>query len=219
MISKNFVLRFFSSIILLPLSIFLIFKGGYYFITFILILSIINFIEWFNMSKNKFIFFYGSIFLVFSTMTAFLLRGHDTKGLILFLFVITICVSSDIGGYVFGNIFKGPKLTKISPNKTYSGMFGALILSLLVTWGIYNIFENIILLQLSNIYNFNDFLIDVIIISLVSQIGDITISYFKRLSNLKNTGNLIPGHGGLLDRVDGIIFSIPACYIISIINY
>ena len=125
-------------------------------------------------------------------------------------YVIIICSSTDIGGYVFGKIFKGPKLTKISPNKTYACMIGGYFLSLI---------------SLSVIINFIDYetttilFLLTILISTVSQIGDITISYFKRLSKIKNTGKLIPGHGGLLDRVDGMIFAFTIYYLINLTGY
>jgi len=134
-----------------------------------------------------------------------------------FLFVIIICILTDIGGYVFGKLFKGPKLTKISPNKTYSGMIGSFFLSIITIYLFkINIFTFVLpdtVFQLNNLNDFNLLLL-VLFISTMSQIGDLIISYFKRLSKIKNTGNLIPGHGGLLDRVDGIVFAIPSSYIL-----
>ena len=114
---------------------------------------------------------------------------------------------------MFGKIFKGPKLTKVSPNKTYSGVLGAYFLSIvtLLLLDNQNIVFNLKILDVLNIYLF------VILVSTVSQIGDIFISYLKRLSNVKDTGKIIPGHGGLLDRVDGMIFAFPFSYIILII--
>jgi phosphatidate cytidylyltransferase len=127
------------------------------------------------------------------------------------LFVTLICISTDVGGYVFGKIFKGPKLTKISPNKTYAGMVGGYFLSL------------ICLTVISNLINYpvtpTQYFIITLLISTVSQIGDITISYFKRLSKIKNTGNIIPGHGGLLDRIDGMIFAFPVFYLVELTGY
>jgi len=131
-----------------------------------------------------------------------------------------ICISTDLGGYFFGKIFKGPKLTKISPKKTYSGVIGSFIFSLIFSL----LYKHLFIFNLSTtislpIFNENKlyynilFIMFVIIISLISQLGDLFISYFKRLSKVKDTGKLIPGHGGLLDRVDGIIFAIPASYI------
>ena len=149
----------------------------------------------------------GFIFLLFS-FYAFYYLSID---LILLIFVILISISTDIGGYIFGKFFKGPKLTKISPNKTYAGMIGGYFLSLSSLLIIINIMDyNHIITRL--------FLIT-ILISTVSQVGDIIISYFKRLSKIKNTGKIIPGHGGLLDRIDGMIFSFPIYYIVDLSGY
>tara|TARA_Y100000590_G_C15725543_1_gene1015122 strand:- start:3159 stop:3509 length:351 start_codon:yes stop_codon:yes gene_type:complete len=112
-----------------------------------------------------------------------------------------------MGGFIFGKIFKGPKLTKISPNKTYAGMIGSYLLSIIVILLYENKFE------FNNMNNI-ELPIVVLLISSVSQLGDIIISYFKRNSNIKNTGNIIPGHGGLLDRIDGMIFAIPFTFLI-----
>ena len=156
----------------------------------------------------------GIIFLFLSFFSAYLLRLNF--GLNAFLFVIIICIFTDIGGYSFGKIFKGPKLTKISPNKTYIGMVGSFILPIIavLVFSEYNIY----IFMYDIIHNFkqNNFFYFIIIlfISAVSQIGDLIISYFKRLAKVKNTGVLLPGHGGLLDRVDGIIFAIPVSYLL-----
>ena len=116
-----------------------------------------------------------------------------------FLFyLIILCIASDAGGYIFGNLFKGKKLTKISPNKTYSGLIGSYVLSSLVFLYFYHQFK----------FSFG-LLIFTYLISSVSQIGDLFISYLKRKAKVKNTGNLLPGHGGILDRIDGMIFAIP----------
>ena len=125
------------------------------------------------------------------------------------LLVVIICVSTDIGGYLFGNIFKGPKLTKISPKKTYSGVMGSFLLSL--------IFSNIFLNYSSNVKYFDftkEMFFFIVFVSLVSQIGDLIISYFKRKSKMKDTGSIIPGHGGILDRIDGLIFAFPISYVL-----
>ena len=127
------------------------------------------------------------------------------------IFVILISISTDVGGYIFGKIFKGPKLTRISPNKTYAGMFGGYLLSLICLIVITNFIDY-------SIKTFQLILIT-ILLSTVSQVGDIIVSYFKRQANIKNTSNLIPGHGGLLDRIDGMIFAVPALYLIELIGY
>ena len=119
-----------------------------------------------------------------------------------------ICIFTDIGGYVCGNIFKGPKLTKISPKKTYSGVLGGFVFALIVGLSLINFFK---INFLETIPLKVVFIIS--IISLISQLGDLIISYFKRKAKLKDTGNILPGHGGLLDRVDGLIFVMPVIYL------
>ena len=122
-----------------------------------------------------------------------------------------ICIFNDTGGYIFGKIFKGPRLTKISPKKTYSGAIGSFLSSLI--FGIIYIKhfgkKSKILLETDPL-----FIVSLIIfVSLVSQIGDLIISYFKRKAKLKHTGKILPGHGGILDRIDGLIFVMPITYL------
>ena len=209
---NEFLKRLISSIVLIPFVLFVIIHGGYLFITFISICFLITCYEWHLMTNKKRYNKLGYFFLIFSFLTVYLIRiSFEDKSLSIFLLVITICVSTDIGGYIFGKIIKGPKLIKkISPNKTYSGMFGGFLLSVL-TIILVNNYLNSFLIDL-NIYSFLDISI-IILISFVSQIGDIILSYFKRLSKVKDTGKLIPGHGGLLDRIDGMIFAFPFSYI------
>ena len=204
--SVEFIKRIVSSIILLPLTIYFIIQGSFLLIFFTVICLTVACLEWHMMSKKKSYYIYGFIFLIFSFYTFYELSIE----LIDVFYVIIICSSTDIGGYAFGKIFKGPKLTKISPKKTYAGMFGGYFLSLI---------------SLSVIISFIDYDTTVvlflltILISTVSQLGDIIISYFKRLSKIKNTGKLIPGHGGLLDRIDGMIFAFPVYYLINLTEY
>jgi len=204
--SKEFIKRFISSIILLPLVFYFIIQGSFLLIFFIAICFVVSCFEWYMMSKKKLYSIYGFLFLIFSFYTFYELSAE----LIGIFYVIIICTSTDIGGYVFGKIFKGPKLTKISPKKTYSGMIGGYLLSLISLSVIINFidYENSIFLFLLTI-----------LISTVSQLGDLIISYFKRLSKIKNTGKLIPGHGGLLDRIDGMIFAFPVYYLINLTEY
>jgi len=153
--------------------------------------------------KNKtssFIFLNLFIFYIclFTSQIYFFLVGEFENNQIVFLFILLICILTDIGGYIFGNIIKGKKLTTISPNKTYAGMFGSFICSLIIC-ALFIIY-----------FDFSiNFIFFTLLISLVSQVGDLFISYLKRKANTKDSGNFLPGHGGLLDRLDGIIFAIP----------
>ena len=197
--------RVLSSIILFPLALYCILKGSFYLTVLTFICFLVAIFEWHNMVKNNIYKLFGSIFLITSFYTFYKL-SINLSVIIPFL----ICISTDVGGYVFGNFFKGPKLTKISPNKTYSGMIGGYFLSLI---------------SLSFFMNWINHAVDVewfivtILISTASQIGDIIISYFKRLSKVKDTGKIIPGHGGLLDRIDGMIFAFPIFYLVEITGY
>jgi len=209
---KEFEKRLISSIILIPISIFFIVKGSVFFIFFLSVLFLATSYEWIKMNKkNDLLKLLGIIFLFISFYTTLEIR--ENYNLNDFLLIITICIFTDIGGYLFGNIFKGPKLTRISPKKTYSGVFGGFLLSLIA--GL--IFTNYFFIE-KKIFNEDLFLLIIILfISMISQIGDLIISFFKRKAKLKDTGKIIPGHGGLLDRIDGMIFVFPIFYLISIL--
>ena len=209
---KEFEKRLLSSLILIPIAIFFIIQGSVFFIFFLSLFFLATSYEWIKMTKqNNFMKIFGIIFLFFSFLTAFYVRGQS--GLNFFLFIIIVCIFTDIGGYVFGKTFKGPKLTKISPNKTYAGVIGSFIFS--ITAGLFFI------KYIGDIgFNDNDqilVLFGILLISCISQMGDLIISYFKRKANLKDTGRILPGHGGLLDRIDGLIFVIPTVYLLHYI--
>ena len=208
MIKKEIKKRILSSIILLPTVLFFIIKGSFLFNFFIFICFLITTYEWLKLSKNNLLKLFGTIFIVISFYTIFNIRNEFDRDYFHLLLVVIICVSTDIGGYVFGNIFKGPKLTKISPKKTYSGVIGSFLLSL--------IFTNLFLDFLSNVETFEftkEMFLFILLVSFTSQVGDIIISYFKRKSKIKDTGTIIPGHGGILDRIDGMIFALPFSYV------
>ena len=210
---KEFEKRLLSSFILIPIAIFFIIQGSVFFTFFLSILFLASSYEWFNMSKkNNLLKLSGIIFLLFSFYTAFELR--EKYSFESFLVIIIVCIFTDIGGYLFGKIFKGPKLTKISPQKTYSGVIGSFLLSLMA--GL--IFINYLSKDIINLNTHAlPVLLVILLISLISQLGDLIISYFKRKAKLKNTGKILPGHGGLLDRIDGMIFVFPICYLITIL--
>ena len=208
--NQELIKRILSSLVLIPLALFFIIKGSFLFIFFISTCFCIISYEWHMMRKKKSYYFLGFLFLIFSFVTIYELRFANYiigKDYMWVLLILIVCVATDVGGYIFGKIFKGPKLTKLSPNKTYAGMFGGYILSLIALSFSFQYFK----LELSI-----EWLFFTLLVSSVSQLGDIIISYFKRLSKIKDTGKIIPGHGGLLDRVDGMIFAFPFAYIIII---
>ena len=202
--------RIISSIFLIPLSVFFIIQGSALLIIFLLVCFFIALYEWNKMSKNLLIKIVGTIFLAYSFYTAYQIRTISNVQYYFIFFVIGICVATDIGGFLFGKIFKGPKLTNISPNKTYTGMIGGYILAIIFASVYINAFQ-----INTEATSKNNLLLLTIILSTISQIGDLTISLFKRISNLKDTGKIIPGHGGILDRIDGMIFAFPVAYLIK----
>ena len=214
--------RILTSILLLSL-LSAMYLYSFIMIGSLLIMAIIVWIEFYAMvskiiKKNKFkdrllrfmlksgSLLYLSLFVYF----VFLIESHLTNLKIYLLYSVLIAILSDIGGLIFGKTFKGKKLTKISPNKTISGSIGSFVLSIFLIPIFYN---NLI------IYDFLTLLILTIVISLTSQLGDLFISYLKRKAKVKDTSDLLPGHGGLLDRVDGIIFAAPlGVFLLNLLN-
>ena len=221
MINKELQKRILSSLVLIPLSIFFIFQENIFFVFFLSILFLATSFEWIKMNKKDVIKIIGIFYLFFSFSLSFLLR--ENLSIEIFFFILIICIFTDLGGYIFGKMFKGPKLIKISPKKTYAGAIGGFILSLIaaliysksITFGMSDYLN--LSISTSNIL-FSDKLIFLFIlfISFISQVGDLAVSYFKRLAKVKDTGSLLPGHGGLLDRLDGIIFAMPISYLLII---
>ena len=209
--SSEFIKRILSSTVLLPLIFFIVKEGSFLFAIFLMICFFISVLEWINMSKKLKYKNVGLIFLLISFLSIYNLRLNYNDNYILFMYVIIICVSTDIGGYIFGKLFKGPKLTIYSPNKTIAGMLGGFVMSILAMFVLIHIYDD---------QNFSiKLLAFVIFISVISQLGDITVSFFKRLAKIKDTGKIIPGHGGLLDRIDGMIFAFPFSNIYIFINF
>ncbi len=210
MINKELTKRILSSFILIPLALFFILEGSFLFIFFIIVCLLITSYEWHKMSSKKSYYLLGIFFLIFSFYSAYEIRVSIFGNYDYFIIIFLICISTDVGGYVFGKTFKGPKLTKISPKKTYSGVIGGYLLSIIILNLVFK--SNYFLTKPMEIKS--EIFILILLISTVSQLGDIIISYFKRLSKIKDTGKIIPGHGGLLDRVDGMIFAYPFAYLI-----
>ena len=209
MIKKELTKRILSSIILMPIVLFFIVKGTFLFNIFVLICLLITTYEWMKMSKTNFFKIFGTIFIIISFYTIFKIRNEFDRDYFHLLLVIIICISTDVGGYLFGNVFKGPKLTKISPKKTYSGVIGSFLLSIIFT----NLFLDIYL-DVKTFKFSTEMFIFILSVSFISQSGDIFVSYFKRKSKIQDTGSIIPGHGGILDRIDGMIFAFPFSYLV-----
>ena len=210
MIKKELQKRILSSIILIPVSFFFIIQGSFTFILFLCLIFLATSLEWFKMTRNKdSLRIFGLFFLFFSFFSTIYIRQY--VGLNFFLFLIIVCVFTDTGGYIFGKTFKGPKLTKISPKKTYSGLIGSFLTSLFFSllYIKYLGQKSKILLETDPVF----IILLILFISSVSQIGDLIISFFKRKAKLKDTGKILPGHGGFLDRIDGIIFVMPITYL------
>ena len=215
--SKNFKNRIYTSIILF-LLLFLMIADNYFMAFFLMLIGIFSILEFFKIiqkifKKNKIKqFFYNTIFIIYIFLfcTYFLVLSSFLHLKILIFMLLLTCIASDIGGFVFGKTFKGPKLTKISPKKTISGAIGSLIFS--------SLFIFIFIYYLTK--SFDPYVIIVgCIISISCQIGDLFFSFLKRKSFLKDSGNLLPGHGGILDRVDGILLGIPVGFLTFLIFY
>jgi len=219
--SSNLKKRITTSIFLISLFIGMFFYS-YIMIISLIIIAIISWIEFYaliskiikkNFLKDKFFrFFYKALSLFYLSGLVYLILAIESEyfNLKIYLFYsVLVAIMSDIGGLVFGKIFKGKKLTKISPNKTISGSIGAFIFSILLIPFFYesHIDQNLI-----------SMLLITIVISLVSQLGDLFISILKRKAKVKDTSDLLPGHGGFLDRIDGIIFAIPLGIYLFIIS-
>ena len=203
---NNLKKRIITSFILI-FFIFLILNSLYLMVSSLLILGILSILEFFDLSKkifNKKIYhflsnlFFTTFIFIFSIFFFLLYTFQQSKFVLLVLLIS--CAASDIGGYTLGKIFKGPKLTKISPNKTFSGAIGSFILSC-------TCFSSLIYYE-TKVLNFTIVVIG-LMISLFCQLGDLFFSYLKRKADVKDTGSLLPGHGGILDRLDGIFFGIP----------
>ena len=211
--------RISTSIVLIILIYVSIFINLYVSLLALIIISILSWFEFIKMTnkiygvKNEFV---ANLILILSALYLTIFSGISYYIIaidkIYFSYIILICALSDIGGFVFGKTFRGAKLTKISPNKTISGSIGSFFFSIMP-------------LFIYNIYDTDEYSVGIIIfllclsVSLACQIGDLFVSYLKRKAKVKDTGNILPGHGGLLDRIDGIILAVPVGIVGLIIIY
>ena len=236
--------RIITSIVLITIAVLCISINTELFMISSIVFGMICFMEWGKINtkslmkkkplKSFLIIVSGFIYLfIILQISIFALRGESLESIIFFIIILCICSCSDIGGYVFGKTIGGKKLTSISPNKTISGSIGSFIFSILPLFlfnfqnyfdsyfdldlKTYTFFTSDILTNEYEIFNFEISLKNILfclIISLSCQLGDLFISYIKRFNNVKDAGTILPGHGGLLDRVDGIIFAIPTGFIL-----
>ena len=208
----NLQKRILTSITIFPLSIFFDFEGGYLLLSFLLAIFFVANYELFSVFKKSSNILFLDLVLILALFSIYYLAENS---LLLILWVIILVICSDIGGYVFGKIFKWKKLTKISPKKTVSGVLGSFIFSLLSVFIIQLIIEILYPSTHSLKDNFliPEFFFLAIVFSLVAQIGDLTISYFKRLEKIKDVGKILPGHGGIFDRIDGLIFVVIVTFV------
>ena len=206
--TKELQKRIFTSFILTFVLLICLFLNKFSWLILVIIASIISFLEFNNLVnkiwKKKNYSKYLINIICFFYLLLFIYSANElyNQGLELTLFILLVCIFSDIGGYIVGKTIGGKKLNKISPNKTISGSIGSFLFSIIPIF-IYNIYDSseypiIIYIVLSTI-----------LVSLTCQIGDLLISYFKRKAKVKDTGSILPGHGGILDRVDGIVFGLP----------
>ena len=179
--------------------------GGYYIVSFLYAILILGNYEVFSVFKKKLSIIFLDIILVVTLLSILHLRNDTLSSFVLLTWLITITICSDVGGYIFGKIFKWKKFTSISPNKTISGSLGSFIFSLLSVFLISFIFQIISGMD-SNFFIKPKYFIMAIILSLAAQLGDLSISYLKRIEKIKDTGKLLPGHGGIFDRVDSLMF-------------
>tara|TARA_A100000164_G_scaffold358411_1_gene370044 strand:+ start:438 stop:1088 length:651 start_codon:yes stop_codon:yes gene_type:complete len=211
--NTQFFKRLLSGLFLLPIIIYIVIEGSLLFNLFLFLCLVLTFYEWHFLSIKKNYYYFGYIYLIFSFVSAYKIRYINDDESFYFLLILLICISTDLGGYICGKLFKGPKLTKFSPNKTISGMIGSYIISMTVSLIFLSKYDQ----SYFNVFDINIIFI-ILLISTVSQVGDIIISVFKRIKNIKDTGKIIPGHGGILDRIDGMIFVFPFTYILFLVG-
>ena len=207
---KNFILRFVSTLIITPIFLFALYDASYFFYFLLLLILSLSFYEIIKNIKQKKIFFFLALIICFFVFSLIEVRGSDYRSYILLVWILLIVWLSDTFGYLVGNIFGGPKLSIYSPNKTISGLIGSVFFSQL------SIIFPIMLLD-NFIISIKIFLIQ-FILCVISVFGDIFFSKIKRINYIKDYSEIIPGHGGVLDRIDGMIFVVIAYYFINLHN-
>ena len=218
--TKELTKRVITSLVLAIIVLNCLLINNHSWLVLLIVVSLISWLEFFNLTKKIYkktfpkltLLILSFLVLLLFTYSAYKVRSEH--GEIVIIFVLLICIFSDIGGYVVGKSVGGKKLTKISPNKTVSGSVGSFLFSLFPI-GIYGLFS---IITNNDIFRFaleNEVIIVCLTLSLTCQIGDLLISFFKRKAKVKDTGNILPGHGGILDRIDGIIFAVIISYLFN----
>ena len=201
---NNLQKRILTSTIIFTLSSYFVIQGGYLLLFFLLAAFFIANYELFSVFKNKTTILFLDLVLILALFSIYHLRDDNPISLKLLIWFIVLTVCSDVGGYVFGKLFKWKKLIKVSPQKTLSGVLGSFVVSLSSLFILEIIFQsNVVIKWLEPKFFFL-----AIILSLTAQTGDLIISYFKRLEKIKDTGKILPGHGGIFDRIDSLMFVI-----------
>lgn len=207
---KNFYLRLISSVLIAPIFLYALYEASYFFYTIIFLISIISFYEINKNVKQINTSFILYLLIIFFAISLINVRGTNFENYILCVWILFIVWASDIGGYVVGKIFKGPKLSIYSPNKTIAGFIGSILFSQMSFIIPYFFLNNFV------------FTVKIILIQFLfcffSVSGDIFFSLIKRINQIKDYSNVIPGHGGILDRIDGMIFVIIGYYFLRYFN-
>ena len=216
MIEKNLKKRIFTSIALLLLTL-LFFISKFVLVYTLIVLGALSIMEFTNLvnkiyKKPQFIFFSNIVFIIYIFLFSFFFFYFSNifQLKILLFLILAACIASDIGGFIVGRTLKGPKLSKISPKKTISGSFGSLLFA--------SLFFSVGFFYLTNTTSIKIFLVG-LLTSVFCQLGDLFFSFLKRKGNVKDSGNFFPGHGGVLDRLDGIFFGIPFGFISLILLF
>ena len=211
--NKELKKRIITSIVLIAILINCLFISKESWLVLLAVVSIVSFLEFFNLIKKIYKKIFSRLFLLTISIAVLLLFTYSAYkikieyGEIVMIFILLICIFSDIGGYIVGKSVGGKKLTKISPNKTISGSLGSFLFSLFPI-GIYGFLSIITNKDHFNFALDGEVILFCLILSFTCQIGDLLISFFKRKAKVKDTGNILPGNGGILDRIDGIIFAL-----------
>lgn len=221
--SLNFSNRVLTSLVLSVILFICLYLNNFLWLYLLVVTSIISFNEFSNLIKLKFkkkknkVLLYNFISIIYLSLFSLIGFNLNTNDPLFLLFVILVCIFSDTGGYVIGKLIGGKKLTKISPNKTISGSIGSFIFSMfpiMIFWIIFN--DNSLSFITQNMKKSFFLLIFLsLFLSLICQLGDLFISYLKRQAKVKDTGSILPGHGGLLDRIDGFIFVLPVAFMLD----